>query len=101
MAALSVVIVGSVLPATPIAHTLGFSPLPTAFFAALAGMVIRYLVLIEVGKKIFYRVAAINPRPRREYKRARVLRRRAARFSTSSPIGTDSVRAPLSSHLAS
>ncbi|MEO6956100.1 MAG: magnesium-translocating P-type ATPase, partial [Antricoccus sp.] len=46
LAALSVVIVGSVLPATPIAHTLGFSPLPVAFFAALAGMVIGYLVLI-------------------------------------------------------
>ncbi|MEO6957293.1 MAG: hypothetical protein ABI137_11180, partial [Antricoccus sp.] len=89
------------LPATPIAHTLGFSPLPVAFFAALAGMVIGYLVLIEVGKKIFYRVSAMHPRPRRQYKRVRVLRRRAARFSTSSPIGTDPVREPLPSHLAS
>ncbi len=44
LAAVGVVIVGSVLPATPLAHTLGFSPLPAAFFAALVGMVIGYLV---------------------------------------------------------
>jgi hypothetical protein len=34
LAALGVVAVGSVLPATPLAHTLGFRPLPVAFFAA-------------------------------------------------------------------
>ena len=41
LAALGVVAVGGVLPATPLAHALGFSPLPIAFFAALAGMVAR------------------------------------------------------------
>jgi P-type Mg2+ transporter len=81
LAAVSVVIVGSVLPSTPLAHTLGFSSLPAAFYAALAGMVIGYLVLIEVGKRIFYRAAALRPRGRRPYTRAHALRRRAARFS--------------------
>jgi Mg2+-importing ATPase len=86
LAAAGVVTVGSVLPSTPLAHTLGFSPLPAAFFAALVGMVVGYLVLIEVGKRIFYRVAAVHPRPRRRYDKVRALRRRAARFSTTHAI---------------
>ncbi|MEO8887845.1 MAG: magnesium-translocating P-type ATPase [Jatrophihabitantaceae bacterium] len=85
LAAFGVVIIGGVLPATPIAHTLGFRPLPAAFFAALAGMVIGYLALIEVGKRYFYRTAAVISHPRRPYNRRRHLRRRAAHFSTSTP----------------
>jgi Mg2+-importing ATPase len=81
LAAAGVVIVGSVLPATRLAHTLGFSPLPAAFFAALVGMVIGYLVLIEIGKRVFYRASA-TARLRRPYSRSHVVRRRAARFST-------------------
>jgi Mg2+-importing ATPase len=96
LAAVSVVIVGSVLPSTPLAHTLGFSPLPAAFFAALAGMVLGYLVLIEIGKRIFYRAAATHPRPRRRYEKVRVLRRRAARFSTSHSIRARRSTAPPS-----
>jgi Mg2+-importing ATPase len=84
LAALSVVVVGAVLPATPIAKTLGFSPLPGAFFAALVGMVIAYLLLIEIGKRYFYRVARVTitaaPRP---YVRTRHVIRRAARFTTA------------------
>jgi Mg2+-importing ATPase len=82
-AALAVVAVGAVLPSTPIAHTLGFRPLPAAFFAALAGMVVGYLVLIEIGKRIFYRSAAATPPVRPRNSRSRELRRRAARFSTT------------------
>jgi Mg2+-importing ATPase len=81
IAALAVVAVGTVLPSTPLAHTLGFQPLPPAFFAALAGMVIGYLVLIEIGKRIFYRAAAVTPSARPHTRR--YLRRRAARFSTA------------------
>jgi len=84
LAALSVVVVGAVLPATPLAHTLGFSPLPGAFFAALSGMVIAYLLLIEVGKRYFYRVARVTiTAERRPYSRTRHLIRRAARFTTA------------------
>jgi len=46
LAALSVVAVGALLPATPLAHILGFQPLPAGFFAALAAMVVAYLALI-------------------------------------------------------
>lgn len=83
LAALSVVTVGTLLPATPLAHTLGFSPLPGAFFAALAAMVVGYLALIELGKRYFYREAAAPEPPRRRYSAMRHVRKRAARFSTS------------------
>jgi Mg2+-importing ATPase len=83
LAALSVVVVGALLPATPLAHVLGFQPLPVGFFAALAGMVVAYLALIELGKRIFYGAAARAPRTRRRYSKLRHLRRRAAYFSTA------------------
>ncbi|TDU83876.1 Mg2+-importing ATPase [Kribbella voronezhensis] len=84
LAALSVVTVGAVLPATPAAHALGFQPLPGAFFAALVAMVIGYLVLIEAGKRVFY--GAIRPPlpPVAAPDRRRHLRRRAGHFSTAS-----------------
>ncbi|MDQ1635971.1 MAG: P-type Mg2+ transporter, partial [Frankiaceae bacterium] len=82
LAALGVVAVGAVLPASSLAATLGFSPLPGAFFAALAGMVVGYLVLIEIGKKLFYRMAKTpSPGARRDHTH-RWIRRRADRFST-------------------
>ena len=82
LAALGVVAVGAVLPSTPLAHTLGFQPLPGGFFAVLAAMIIGYLVLIELGKRIFYRVTARSPIRRRAYSPRRHQRRRAAHFST-------------------
>ncbi len=83
LSALAVVTVGALLPATPLAHTLGFQPLPKLFFAALAGMVVCYLALIEGGKRLFYGAAAGPARMRRPYSRHRHLRRRAAYFSTA------------------
>jgi Mg2+-importing ATPase len=47
LAALGAVTVGALLPATPLARTLGFEPLPGLFFVALALMVVCYLVLID------------------------------------------------------
>jgi P-type Mg2+ transporter len=84
-AALSVVIVGAVLPSTPLAHTLGFHALPVGFFAALVGMVICYLGLIEIGKHFFYRLPSPATVPRRPHVQRHV-RRRAARFSTSTTV---------------
>jgi Mg2+-importing ATPase len=83
VAALAVVAVGAVLPGSPLAHTLGFQPLPVGFFAALGGMVIAYLALVEVGKKVFYHAVATTTPHRRTYNAERALRRRAARFSTA------------------
>jgi P-type Mg2+ transporter len=83
LAAFAVVIVGAVLPFTPLGHLLGFRPLPGLFFLALAGIVICYLVLIEVGKYWFYRLyhAPATPAPRHRTAGFRV-HRRAARFTT-------------------
>ena len=89
LSALGVVAVGALLPAMPFAHTLGFQPLPAGFFAALVGMVVCYLGLIEIGKYIFYRTAALDRTPPHVVppaaRRLRRLRRRAARFSTANP----------------
>ena len=45
LSALSVVLIGAVLPFTPVAHPLGFQSLPCLFFLALLSMVISYLAL--------------------------------------------------------
>ncbi|MEU6776597.1 magnesium-translocating P-type ATPase [Streptomyces sp. NPDC046759] len=81
LTALGVVALGAALPATPLAHVLGFQPLPTAFFAAVATMVVVYLLLVELGKRIFYRTTGPRGRPG-PAPGHRHLRRRAARFST-------------------
>jgi P-type Mg2+ transporter len=83
LAALSVAAVGALLPATPLAHTLGFRPLPGGFFAALAGMVVGYLGLIEVGKRFFYGIAVSTTSTEVPFSGHRHQRRRAARFSTA------------------
>jgi Mg2+-importing ATPase len=82
LAAFGVVTVGAILPATPLAHLLGFQPLPGLFYFALVVMVACYLVLIEIGKRWFYRVASTTPPARRRVPGHRV-HRRAARFTTS------------------
>lgn len=85
LAALTVVIVGAVLPATPLARILGFQPLPGLFFVALTLMVIAYLLLIEIGKYWFYRTyhPPARPVPRRRTAGHRV-HRRASRFTAAS-----------------
>ncbi|MET9405005.1 magnesium-translocating P-type ATPase [Streptomyces sp. NPDC002935] len=96
LAALSVVTIGAVLPATPVAHTLGFQPLPMAFFATLVGMVVAYLALIEVGKRLFYGAeVTVSPAPR-HYAGRRHLRRRASRFSTAADLRAGTRTSPRS-----
>jgi P-type Mg2+ transporter len=83
IAALTTVAVGALLPLSPLAHALGFAPLPFGFFLALVAMVVAYLGLIELAKKIFF----ANPEGRlpqvRRRGRQHQLQRRAARFSTA------------------
>jgi Mg2+-importing ATPase len=42
------------LPFSPVAHYLGFVPLPPSFFVLLAGLIASYLVLVEGCKRWFY-----------------------------------------------
>jgi magnesium-transporting ATPase (P-type) len=80
ISAIAVVVVGAILPMSPLADDLGFARLPAGFFAALVGMVIAYLTLAEVAKREFYRrlERPLREAGRREQRR---IQRRAARFS--------------------
>lgn len=48
---LAVVLLGALLPFTPLATDLGFTPLPALYFFILAGMTLTYLLLVELGKR--------------------------------------------------
>ncbi|MEU8249736.1 magnesium-translocating P-type ATPase [Nonomuraea sp. NPDC048916] len=80
LAALGVVTVGALLPATPMAAALGFQPLPGPFFVALVLMVAAYLLLIEFAKRWFYRTVPAVPAIRSRTPGHRT-HRRAGRFS--------------------
>ncbi len=78
---LTVVAIGVVLTISPLAHTLGFTPLPWQFFAVLGGFVVSYLVLVELAKVMFYAEPIhLAGQPHRTRGRAHRIRRRAARF---------------------
>jgi Mg2+-importing ATPase len=46
---------GVALPFTPLGAALGFTPLPPLFFGVLAVMVVTYLGIVEVVKRVLYR----------------------------------------------
>ncbi len=48
---LTIVAIGILLPYTPLAGLLGFKPLPPLYFLFLAGMVMIYLLLVELVKR--------------------------------------------------
>ena len=48
---LLIVVLGCVLPYTPLAGPLGFTPLPALYFLFLAAMVVSYLLLVELVKR--------------------------------------------------
>jgi P-type Mg2+ transporter len=74
--------VGAALPFTPAAHLLGFASLPLAFFLILLGMIVAYLLLVELVKDRFYAAQArpVRTRPTRTERHHRHVRRRARRF---------------------
>jgi Mg2+-importing ATPase len=79
---LTVVAVGILLTISPFAHALGFTTLPWQFFAALAGFVVVYLVLVEMTKLVFYaEPIRVAEQPHRTRGREHRIHRRAARFS--------------------
>lgn len=84
-ASLGVVALGIFLPLSPLAGLLGFDPLPVPFFLALLGMVVVYLVLVELAKRWFFaRSAQQLPAPPPPVKRRHAthhIARRASRYS--------------------
>jgi P-type Mg2+ transporter len=53
---LSVMLIGAILPFTPLGTYFGFVPPPGQFYAILAMMVVVYLAIVEVAKRVFYRL---------------------------------------------
>jgi Mg2+-importing ATPase len=90
LASLGVVAIGVWLPYSPLNAVLGFVPLPAPFFLALVGMVVLYLVLVEVAKRWFFARAVervvVTPVRRRGYPHR--VARRASRFTARSPRAT-------------
>jgi Mg2+-importing ATPase len=90
-------LVGAVLPYTGLAHLLGFTPLPTTFFLLLFGMVVVYLVLVELAKTRFYHIPhARTPRPASTHaeRLERRIRRRAFRFIRHAVQDSETARRP-------
>ena len=82
IATFAVVAIGVVLPYSSFAHALGFTALPVGFLLTLGVLIPLYLLLIELGKRRFYRVkprgpAVAHPRPERE----RRIHHRASRWT--------------------
>ncbi|HEX9124691.1 MAG TPA: magnesium-translocating P-type ATPase [Actinomycetota bacterium] len=81
-------LLGAALPFTPLAHLFGFSPLPAAFMGILAVMIATYLLLVDLGKRLFFRAErrgeplAVH-RPPRE----RRIHRLATRWTHPAPTG--------------
>jgi P-type Mg2+ transporter len=76
------VTVGVLLPFSPVAHTLGFTSLPAGLLLALAALVPTYLLLLEVGKRRFYRMhRAGTALARKHPPRHRRIHHRASRWS--------------------
>ena len=50
-----IVAIACILPFTPVGSIFGFTPLPASFYAVLAGLVISYLVIVELVKRWFYK----------------------------------------------
>jgi P-type Mg2+ transporter len=82
VATLVCVAIGVALPFSPLGHVLGFTALPAGFLAVLVVMIPIYLVLVELGKRHFYRappegapLARPHPEPEKR------IRHRATRWS--------------------
>jgi Mg2+-importing ATPase len=57
-----VALIGVILPFTPLAATLGFVPLPGAYFVFLGGVTMTYLVLVElVKRRLMHKLLGTSP----------------------------------------
>ncbi len=78
---LVVVVVGALIPQSPLNERLGFAPLPLAFFGVLVAFVIAYLVCVEIAKYYFYRGARLTNTEPLQRDHAHRINRLAARWS--------------------
>jgi Mg2+-importing ATPase len=79
---LAIVGIGVALPFSPLANTLGFTALPVNLLVAIALMIPTYLLLLELGKRRFYRAQpAGTPLSQPPPQRQRRIHHRASRWS--------------------
>ena len=86
LSVVTVVTIGALIPQSPLNDTLGFAPLPPAFFAVLVAFVVAYLACVEVAKYFFYRVQTVTVAEPLERGRAHRIHRIAARWSHHGPL---------------
>jgi Mg2+-importing ATPase len=55
LCSLAVVVLAAALPFTPLGSSFGFVPPPLSFYAIMAGLVLFYLIAVEVIKQWFFR----------------------------------------------
>jgi len=55
LTSVAVVVTAMLLPFTPLAPYLGFTPLPLSYFGLLMALLVTYLLMVEGGKQWFYR----------------------------------------------
>jgi len=55
LTSVAVVITAMLLPFTPLAPYLGFTPLPRSYFGLLVTLLVTYLLMVEGGKQWFYK----------------------------------------------
>ena len=55
LTSVAVVITAMLLPFTPLAPYLGFTPLPLSYFGLLGVLLVTYLLMVEGGKQWFYK----------------------------------------------
>ncbi len=65
----------------PIAHLMGFRPLPVSFLAVLAAMIITYLALAQVGVALFFKPQGGRALARAIGRRERRIMRTASRWN--------------------
>jgi Mg2+-importing ATPase len=94
---LAVVAIGFALPFSPLAHTLGFTGLPLGLVGAIVAIIPTYLLVLELGKRVFYRRLAAAPhRPIRQRPHEHRILRRAARWSVHHRVpGAEGLRASV------
>ncbi len=81
-ATLSCAALGVALPYVgPLAHLFGFRPLPLSFLAVLAGMIVTYLALAQLGVALFFKPQGGRSLARVLGRHERHVSRRASRWS--------------------
>ena len=81
-----VVSIGAMIPQSPLNESLGFAPLPAAFFVVLIAFVVAYLACVEIAKYFFYKVHTPTIAAPLQRAHSHRVHRLAARWSHHRPL---------------